>query len=117
MLTSYKDLVVWQKSIDLVVEVYTLTRQLPKSELYGIVSQMRRAAISMPSNIAEGYSRKHKQEYAQFIRIALASAAELETQIIICKRLGYMNNNFLPLDDLLTQTMKMLRALNKALKT
>ena len=73
MLTSYKELTVWQKSIELVVEVYRITDSFPKSELYGLVSQMRRAAVSIPSNIAEGYSRGHRPEYIQFIRVAFGS--------------------------------------------
>ncbi|HEY4508087.1 MAG TPA: four helix bundle protein [Candidatus Paceibacterota bacterium] len=84
---SYKELIVWQKSIQLVKAVYTITAQMPKSELYGLVSQMCRAAVSIPSNIAEGYKRKSRLEFLQFLSIAEGSAAELETQLIISKEL------------------------------
>ncbi len=76
---SYKELKVWKKSIDLVKEIYKITNKFPKEEIYVLVSQMRRAAISIPSNIAEGYKRKNLKEYIQFLSIAEASAAELET--------------------------------------
>lgn len=85
---TYKDLIVWQKSIDLVYEVYALTRKFPKDELYGLTSQMRRAAVSIPSNITEGYRRQAIGEYHQFLYIANASASELETQLIISKNLS-----------------------------
>lgn len=86
-LKSYKELIVWQRSIELVEEIFILTGNFPKSELYGIVSQIRRAAISIPSNIAEGYGRKSTKEYSQFYSIAYGSALELETQLIIAKKL------------------------------
>ncbi len=87
MLQSYKELIVWQKSIDLVEALYSATALLPVSEKFGISSQMRRAAISIPSNIAEGQRRKGVVEFLQFLRIADGSAAELETQVILMKRL------------------------------
>ncbi len=118
MLSSYKDLKVWQKSIDLVLELYKITNLFPKSEIYGLVSQMRRSAVSIPSNIAEGYSRKHRQEYAQFIRVVFASGAELETQIIISKELKFVSEKeFNRLEILLVEVMKMLNGLNSALLT
>lgn len=82
-LKSYKELIVWKKSIQLVKEVFLLTKKFPQSEVYGLSSQMRRAAVSIPSNIAEGYGRKSQKEYAQFYSIAYGSALELETQLII----------------------------------
>lgn len=82
-INSFKDLIVWQKSIVLVKEIYKLTNELPKTEQFSLTDQMRRAAISIPSNIAEGYRRKGKQEFLQFLSIANGSAAELETQLII----------------------------------
>ena len=113
MINSYKDLIVWQKSIELVVEVYKLTDLYPKGELYGLTSQTCRAAVSIPSNIAEGYARKHRKEYAQFIRIAFSSGAELETQIIIAKKLGYANEYiFKRVDTLLLEVMNMLNSLD-----
>ncbi|HUZ92598.1 MAG TPA: four helix bundle protein [Candidatus Paceibacterota bacterium] len=86
-LKSYKELIVWQKSCDLVFAIYALTDQFPKEETYSLGSQMRRAAVSIPSNIAEGSRRKDIPEYLQFLRIADASSAELETQIFLSRRL------------------------------
>ncbi|MBU4479841.1 four helix bundle protein [Patescibacteria group bacterium] len=84
---SFKQLIVWQKSILLVKEIYEITKKFPQNEMYGLVSQMRRSAVSLPSNIAEGYKRRGIKEYLQFLSIAEASSAELETQIIISKDL------------------------------
>jgi S23 ribosomal protein. len=85
---SYKELVVWQKAIDLTVAVYQLTKKFPKDELFGLVSQMRRASVSIASNIAEGEGRKSKKEFSRFLGISLGSKAELETQLILCERVG-----------------------------
>ena len=85
-MTSFKDLIVWQKSVELSVLIFALTKQIPKEELYGITSQMRRSAVSIPSNIAEGQRRNNTREYYQFCGVALGSAAELETQIIIINK-------------------------------
>jgi four helix bundle protein len=84
---TYRDLIVWQKSIDLTVKVYQLTAQFPKDEQYGLISQIRRCAISIPSNIAEGSKRKSKKEFLQFLHIASGSAAELETQLLLIKNI------------------------------
>ncbi len=84
---SFKDLIVWQKAKDLAVEVYKLTENFPKEELYGLTSQMRRAAISISSNIAESYHRFHKREKRQFLAIAFGSGSELESQREIAKTL------------------------------
>jgi four helix bundle protein len=89
--TSYQDLVVWQRAMDLVVMVYELTQGFPKEELYGLTSQLRRAAVSVPSNIAEGHGRCATQEFLHFLAIANGSLKELETQILIAQRLGYAN--------------------------
>jgi four helix bundle protein len=116
MLTTYKELTVWQRSIELVSEIYALTEQFPKTELYGLTNQMRRAAVSIPSNIAEGYTRKHRQEYAQFVRVAFGSGAELETQLHIAKKLGFGTlKSFEKLEMALTEVMKMLNALSSSL--
>jgi four helix bundle protein len=93
MLKSHKDLTTYQKTYGLCLEIYKLTREFPKEELYGLVSQMRRSAVSIPSNIAEGYSRKSRKEYVQFLRIALGSCAELETQVSLAIDLNYISNN------------------------
>ena len=82
-MNSYQDLEVWKKSIDFVEQIYRLVKQLPKEETYALSDQMRRAAVSIPSNIAEGANRKTTKEYIQFLYIALGSTAELETQLII----------------------------------
>jgi four helix bundle protein len=87
---THKDLDVWKYGIDFVTELYKVTSQFPKEEMYGITSQMRRAAVSIPSNIAEGAARIHKTEFRQFLYIALSSAAELETQLIISEKLSYI---------------------------
>ena len=114
---SYKDLIVWQKSIQLVKEVFLLTDKFPKSELYGIISQMRRAAISIPSNIAEGYGRKSSKEYTQFYSIAYGSGLELETQTIIAKELGFVKSeNFAKLELLLEEVLKMLNSMTSKMK-
>jgi four helix bundle protein len=89
---NFKDLIVWQKGMGLVIDIYRMTNLFPSIETYGIVSQMRRAAISIPSNIAEGFMRRHNKEYKQFLHVALGSLAELETQIILSERLGFTNN-------------------------
>ena len=87
---SYKDLLVWQRGMDLVETVYVLARKLPASEQWGLTSQMRRAAISVPSNIAEGYGRNATGEYRHHLSIARASLLELETQVLLCERLEYL---------------------------
>lgn len=111
-MSSFKDLIVWQKSIDLCHEVYRQTERFPGKEIYGITNQIRRASVSIPSNIAEGQSRGHKQEYIQFLRIAFGSGAELETQLIIAKRIKYLaEKDYNLLNDQLTEVMKMLNAL------
>jgi len=112
---SFKQLIVWQKSIKLVNEIYKLTDDLPKTESFGLVSQMRRCSISIPSNIAEGYRRKNIGEYLQFLSIADASSAELETQLIITKN-NYPLINVLVAEALLTEVQKMLFVLIKKLR-
>lgn len=113
---SYKDLIVWQKSIDLVKKTYLVTSQLPKEELFALSSQMRRAAVSIPSNIAEGYMRKHQKEYIQFLSISLGSTAELETQLIILQKLYPEIRNVPETIDLLTEVSKMLYVLIEKVK-
>ena len=88
---SYKELVVWQKAIKLTVEVYKATDNYPKTEIYGLTSQSRKSTVSIPSNIAEGWTRQHLQEYLQFLNIALGSAAELETQLTIAEKLNLLS--------------------------
>jgi len=88
----FRDLRVWQKGVDLVKEIYTITKSFPSDELYGLTSQMRRAAVSIPSNIAEGFRRKGAKEFKQFLTIALGSCSELETQTVIAHELGYIDH-------------------------
>ena len=114
-ITHYKDLIVWQKAIDLVDEIYKITNQFPKHEVYSLASQMQRSAVSIPSNIAEGQSRNHLSEYIQFLGISYASSAELETEIIIAKR-QYNNLDYQEAENLLLEIQKMLNTLIKNLK-
>ncbi len=87
---DYKDLKVWQKGIEIVDKVYAVTATFPREELYGMVIQMRKAAVSIPSNIPEGFVRQHNKEYKQFLYISLGSCAELDTQSIIAHRRNYI---------------------------
>jgi len=87
---TYRDLDIWNAGIDLVKEIYKLTEKFPKEEMYGLSAQMRRSAVSIPSNVAEGFRRYHNKEYRQFLYITLGSSAELETQITIAKELKYI---------------------------
>ncbi len=91
--SHYKDLIVWQKSMDLVEEVYRLLKDLPVEERFALTDQMRRAVISIPSNIAEGHGRQTEKEFKQFLSISKGSASEIETQLLICDRLGYLTES------------------------
>jgi len=110
---THKDLIVWQKAMDLVEELYRLTETMPKSETYGLTSQIRRAAVSVPSNIAEGAARNHDKEFVQFLYVALGSAAELETQLLLAERMSYITNA--PFDGL-TEVKKLLLGLIRSKK-
>lgn len=90
---THKDLDVYKFAMDFVTEIYRETRTFPKEEIYGLTSQMRRAAVSIPSNIAEGSARKNFGENKQFLHVSLGSASELETQIVISKNLGFLSND------------------------
>ena len=90
-MNTHKDLVVWQRAMSLVSDVYKATKTFPREETFGLTSQMRRAAISIPSNIAEGFGRLHLRERENFLSISLGSACELETQLILSKDLGYIS--------------------------
>ncbi len=109
MTKTYKDLIVWQKSVDLVVKTYQLTDKFPKEEIYGITSQIRRSAVSIPSNIAEGKLRDSNKEFNRFLLIAFGSGGELETQLEISKRLNKTKDlNYTEVDSLLAEVMRML---------
>ena len=95
IVNSYRDLLVWQKSMDLVVDTYKAVSAFPKEEIYGLTSQIKRAVVSVPSNIAEGSSRRSKQEFMRFINIAKGSLAELETQFIVALRLNFIKEDIL----------------------
>jgi four helix bundle protein len=109
---SYRDLVVWQKSIALCVQVYKVCEAFPKSELYGLADQMKRASVSIASDIAEGQGRQHTKEFLHFISVANGSLAELDTQRIIAESLHFINpENGMLLDERITEIRKMLYAL------
>jgi four helix bundle protein len=90
VLRSYRDLKVWQAGMRLVVLTYRTTRQFPKCELYGLTSQMRRSAVSIPANVAEGYGRSHRGDYLRYLSVANGSLKELETELLIAARLGFV---------------------------
>jgi four helix bundle protein len=114
---THKDLIVWQRSILLVTEVYKITKEFPKDELYGLVNQLRRAAVSIPSNIAEGAARFSKKGFCQFLYISLGSASELETQFIISRNLNYLGQDISESLQLqLSQVRKTLLGLIQSLK-
>lgn len=113
---SYKDLIAWQKSIILVKIIYKICKEFPKMELYNLSSQMQRSAISIPSNIAEGWARNHKLEFARFLSIAYALAAELETQIIIAKD-QYPAVDYTEAENLLLEIQKILFVLIRNTKS
>src|SRR3989304_2259497 len=113
---SYKALVVWQKGMGLAKQVYQLTDTFPASEKYGLVAQMRRAGVSVPSNIAEGQARRSRREFMQFVSHAEGSAAELETQLLISAELGYCGDGKArQLLDGVTEVRKMLGSLRRKL--
>ncbi len=113
---GYKDLLVWQKGIQLAKEIYRITRAFPNEEKFGLVSQMRRAAVSIPSNIAEGQARHTTQEFVQFVSHAEGSVAELDTQLILALELGYCSEpRTTEASGLLSDLRKMLNALRRAL--
>ena len=114
---SYRDLDVWKLSIELVKEIYQVTAKFPPTEMYGITNQLRRAAISIPSNIAEGQGRNSFKEFKQFLAIALGSLAELETQLIISHEIGYLTlDDYDKLSAALDTIRKMIKALANSLK-
>ena len=115
---SYKDLVVWQKSVELVVVICALTEKFPQAEIYGLTSQIRRAAVSIPSNIAEGRRRGSRKDFRQFLLVAYSSGAELETQLEITRRLPFGKSlNYSGANSLLLEVMKMLNKMLSTLKS
>ena len=117
MINSYRELLVWQKAMTLVVLIYKLTDTFPKTEIYGLTSQMRRCSLSIPSNIAEGYNRNYQKEFIQFLQIAYGSSAELETQISLAYEIGYIDKEKSEeLLSLLTEVLKMLNTMLQKLR-
>jgi four helix bundle protein len=117
-MTSHKDLKVWLKGIELVKSIYEITKLFPSNEQFGLTSQMRRAAVSIPSNIAEGCGRNSDKELIYFLYIALGSASELETQIIISGELGFLEKvKSEELQNLISEIIKMISSLIKSIKT
>ena len=114
---SYRDLVVWQKAMELAEGVYGATSTFPKEEIYGLTSQMRRAAVSVPSNIAEGHDRHSRGEYLLFVGHARGSLSELETQTILAARLGRLPPSYeQSLMELMSEVGRLLNGLRKSLK-
>lgn len=107
---GYRDLEVWQKAMDLVVVCYEMTKKFPKNELYGLASQLQRAAVSVPANIAEGRQRQHSKEFIQHLSIANGSLAEMETHILIAGRLNYIEDD--QVDQILQKSAEVGRMLN-----
>lgn len=115
---THKNLIVWQRSISFVTDLYKLTKAYPKEEIHGLINQIRRAAISIPANIAEGCARKHTKEYIQFLYMSLGSAAELETHLIISTNLGYIQKvEAVQHQSELAEIIRMLSGLIKSLST
>jgi four helix bundle protein len=113
---NFRDLQVWTLGKEIVVDVYELTRAFPREEIYGLVSQMRRAAVSIPSNVAEGFNRRHNNEYKQFLNIAIGSCGELETQAELGHELGFIDLSMRDrLIEKLDHEQRMLRNLSKKL--
>jgi four helix bundle protein len=116
-MANFKELLVWQKSIDFVTEIYKFTDSFPKEETFGLKSQIRRASVSIPSNIAEGNSRRSKPDYVQFLKISRGSCAEVETQLIISKNLHFLDEKiYLKLNQDIIEISKMLNGLINSLK-
>ncbi|MFH1768457.1 MAG: four helix bundle protein [Candidatus Omnitrophota bacterium] len=104
---TFKDLIVWQKGYVLAIEIYKISKSFPKDEVYGLLQQLRRAAVGIPSNIAEGYGRQHRREYKQFLSIAYGGLCELETQYLLSIDLNYLSKNK-KIEDLLKEVGGML---------
>lgn len=116
-MANFKELLVWQKSIVFVTEIYRITETFPNTEIYGLISQIRSPAVSIPSNIAEGNSRRSKPDYLQFLKISRGSCAEVETQLIISKNLNFFNeDDYLKLNEKIIEISKMLNGLINSLQ-
>jgi four helix bundle protein len=114
---SFKDLIIWQRSIQLVESIYKLTGSFPNEELYGLSAQLRRAVVSIPSNIAEGFARRYNAEYRQFLYVSLGSLAEVSTQLIIAQKLEYLTEEnekrlLAETEEISKMTMSLIKKLN-----
>ena len=115
---NFKDLIVWQKSMEMAEAVYEATRTFPREELYGLTSQLRRAAVSVPSNIAEGQARYSTPEFQKFLSISQGSRAEVETQLLLAQRLGYITKEAIqPILTLLLDVKRLLHGLQNSLNS
>jgi len=115
---THKDLKIWQRSVALVTRVYALTEKFPKSEMWGLTNQIRRVSVSVPSNIAEGSGRRSDKELVQFLHIASGSLAELETQFIIAKNLGFIaNNEYSEIEQEIQEIIRMVSAMSKSISS
>lgn len=116
MIRDFKDLIVWQKSMDLVVEIYDLTKKLPDVERYSLTDQIRRSAVSIPSNIAEGQGRNTAKDFNRFLAIAKGSKSELETQLLLCVKIKYLKSEDIETAiSLIHEIGKMINSLQKSL--
>ena len=114
---TYRDLDIWKRSIDLVEKIYKLTQEFPREEIYGLTSQLRRCAVSIPSNVSEGSMRQHTNELIQFLYISLGSCGELDTQIEVALRLGYVTNKQKEeIDEEINHISRMIRSLIRNLR-
>jgi len=115
-ITGFRDLKVWQRGYELTLELYRITTKFPREEMFGLTGQMRRASASIPANIAEGYERKHRKEYLQYLYIAKGSLGELDTFMLLSRDIGYLSqDDFDKLNAIRQETMKMLQGLISSL--
>ena len=113
---TYKDLLIWQKGMEIVKAIYMLCKEIPNEELYGLQSQVKRSAISIPSNIAEGWGRNYTKSYIQFLKYSRGSLLELETQVIIARELGFISaESYNKTQGLITEESKMINAFIKSI--
>ena len=116
-MNNYKELKLWQKSVDLAVKIYKVTNNFPKEEVYGLISQAKRSAVSIASNIAEGAGRNTKKDFYNFLGISNASSCELETHLVIANKINFLSNSILTeLQNEITEIQKMNWALKRSLK-
>jgi four helix bundle protein len=113
---GFRQLGVWQKVYEMTLEIYRLTKKFPKAEMYGLTSQLQRASVSVPANIAEGYERNHRKEYLQFLYISRGSLGEMETLLMLAKDLGYItDDNYRVVDTKRSETARILQGLIRSL--